>query len=588
MKIILTTLNSKFIHSNLAIRYLSNYVKNIVDIEIYEFTINQNIDFIASEIYKLDPKVIGFSTYIWNLKETLKICEILKTVKPDIKIVLGGPEVSFDGESLMEQYPYVDFIIYGEGEETFKEFVDNIVHNNKDFSNVLGLIYRDGEKVIKNKERDLIQELDNIPSPYSNVGSEFKNKIVYYESSRGCPFNCKFCLSSSIKGVRYFNIDRVKEDLSNLIKCGVKQVKFVDRTFNANKKYAMEIMQFIIDKDPVDINFHFEVTAHLLDNEVLNFLKSVKEGLFQFEVGVQSTNDDTIKAVGRTTDFEKLSKVTRMIKSYKNIHQHLDLIAGLPYEDYNTFRESFNDVYNLKPEKLQLGFLKMLKGSGLRLKEEKYGYKYIDKPPYEVLANDFISYDKIIKLKGIEDLVEKYYNEGYFQHTLEFIIKNYYIGPFGFYEDFLKYWEDNDYNKVSHSRNKLYEILKRFVAYKDYAHISIIDNLLKYDYIYNNKRPKLPVSLQVGDNRIVQKNIHNILKDERILEKYLYEYKDISTKKLINLVSLENFNVNVLEVIKAGYNPIESSKAYILFVHKDGEINRCVATDITKIVEEMI
>lgn len=588
MKAMLTTLNSKFIHSNLAIRYLSGYVKDIMDMEVCEFTINQNIDFIVAEIYKSNPDIIGFSTYIWNLRETLMICDILKNVKPNIITVLGGPEVSFDGEELMRDNPYIDFIIYGEGEETFREFIQHIVKKEEDFSNIPGLILRNEDKIIKNRDRKLIENLNKIPSPYRDIGDEFKDRIVYYESSRGCPFNCKFCLSSSIKGVRYFDIERVKKDLICLIEGKVRQVKFVDRTFNANKRYAMEIMDFIMEKDPKNINFHFEVTAHLLDEDMLKFLEKAKEGLFQFEIGVQSTNDMTIEAVGRTTDFERLSKVVKKIKSGKNIHQHLDLIAGLPYEDYNTFKDSFNDVYALRPEKLQLGFLKLLKGSSLRADRDKYGYKYIDEPPYEVLENNFISYGDMIRLKGIEEMVEKYYNEGYFQHTLEFIIVNYYREPFEFYEDLSIYWETKDYHKVAHSRNNLYSILKDFIEYKNYEHGLIINNLLKYDYIYHNKRPKLPAKLEVSKEHRLQKNIHDILKDERILSDYLPEYRDMPTKKLINLVSVESFDIDILKLIEGGYRAEEYGRRYILFKHRDGVMNRCTAMDITKIVKEMI
>ena len=338
----------------------------------------------------------------------------------------------------------------------------------------------------------MIKDLNIIPSPYKNIGDEFENKIVYFESSRGCPFNCEFCLSSTIKGVRYFEINRVKEELNNLIEGKVRQVKFVDRTFNANKNYAMEIMSFIINKNPKDINFHFEVTAHLLDREMLNFLSGVKEGLFQFEVGVQSTNLDTIDAIGRTTDFEKLRDITKEIKSHKNIHQHLDLIAGLPYEGYDSFRKSFNDVYEIRPEKIQLGFLKLLKGSGLRKDQEKYGFKYLDEPPYEVLENDFIKFKEIIKLKTIEDLVERYYNEGYFEHALEFIVHNHYTSPFDFYEDFSYYWEFKNYHKVSNSRIRLYEILIEFYKHKGFNNMVVFNELLRFDFIKNNKGSRIP------------------------------------------------------------------------------------------------
>lgn len=589
MKILLTTLNSKYIHSNLAIRYLSRYVEDIESIQVEEFTINQNIDFIASEIFKLQPDVIGFSTYIWNIKQTLKVCKILKMVQPSIKILLGGPEVSYEETSLMKNHNYIDFIIYGEGEETFREFIEHLKSENTNYSDIKGLIYRSGDKVIKNKERQLIKNLDIIPSPYDHPSNDFKNKIVYYESSRGCPFNCEFCLSSAISGVRYFDIDRVKKDLSNLINSKVKQVKFVDRTFNANKKYAMEIMNFIIDKNPKNMNFHFEVTAHLMDEEVLSFLEDVKEGLFQFEIGVQSTNLDTIESIGRTTDFKKLSYVVKKIKSYGNIHQHLDLIAGLPYENYESFGKSFNDVYDLKPEKLQLGFLKLLKGSGLRLSSEKYGYKYIDEPPYEILENNYISYKDIINLKGIEDLVEKYYNEGYFANTLEFIIHNFYPGAFEFFEDFKMYWQDKEYNKISHSRNRLYENLKDFIDYKNYNHINIINDLIRFDYIINNKNTNIPSKLLCNNHELLQKDIHNILKDEDILYNYLEEYKNLPTKKLINQVTIKRFTTDILQIIEKGYNPTsKGEEVYILFVYVDGQINRCRVYNITRKAKELV
>lgn len=589
MKIILTTLNSKFVHSNLAIRYLSKYVEDVTTVDICEFTINQHIDFIVSEIYKEKPDLVGFSTYIWNIEETLKICETLKMIMPDVKILLGGPEVSYDPVRILEENLFIDYIIYGEGEETFKEFIKGFIDEDRDFKEILGLSYREGNQVVKTGMRPLIKNLDKIPSPYLKINNEFENRIIYYESSRGCPFGCKFCLSSTIDGVRYFNIDRVKSDLDKLIEGKVRQVKFVDRTFNANKKYAMEIMNFIIDKNPSDINFHFEVTAHLLDEEMLDFLKDIRDGLFQFEIGVQSTNEKTIKSIGRTTDFEKLTEVTKRIKSYENIHQHLDLIAGLPYEGYESFKKSFNQVYDIRPEKLQLGFLKLLKGSDLRLDQKKYGYKYLNSPPYEVLENDFINYGEIIKLKAIEDLVEKYYNDGYFEHSLNFIIKNYFADSFSFYESFSEFWEMKDYYRVSHSKNGLYEILMEFFNYKEYKDQIIFSNLIKLDYIINNRKTSLPRGLIREQNYNIQKNIHDILKDERILKEYLSEYRELPTKILINRVIVEEFDVNVFEIINKGYNPIEeSSKTYILFDYIGGRIIRCKYYDITEIVKELI
>lgn len=585
MDTLIVTLNSKYIHSNLAIRYLKRFVEDIEDVGILEFTINQNIDFIASEIYKQEKELVVFSVYIWNIKETLKICKILKTVKPELKIALGGPEVSYNIKQHMKSYEYIDFIMFGEGEETFREFVLENQKTEKDYKGIDGLAFRDEGEVVVNSPRKLMEDLNIIPSPYEEKTDEFKNKIVYYESSRGCPFGCKFCLSSTIRGVRYFDIDRVKRDLKNLIDMGVRQVKFVDRTFNANKKYSREIMEFLIKEDPEGINFHFEVTAHLIDEETLNFLETVKEGLFQFEIGVQSTNPKTIEAVGRTTDFERLSSVVRRIKSFKNIHQHLDLIAGLPYEGIESFKKSFDDVYNLGPEKLQLGFLKLLKGSELRLLQGKYGYKYIDEPPYEVLESNYIDYGRVLKLKDIEEMVDRYYNDGNFKNTIKFLVENHYGSPYSFYDDFSKFWNKNGYHKVSHSKRTLYKIFYSFIKDRSFEYIELIYNLLKYDYIYNNKNTNLPFKIEGQIDESF--NIHDVLKDNRILDNYLERYKDTPTKRVINKVNVVGFSFNVLEVIRDGFNPTEKADTYVLFDYKDGSIIKCETNNITSIVRSV-
>lgn len=589
MKVILTTLNSKFIHSCLAIRYLKSYIEDIITIELKEYTINQNIDFIASDLYKCKPDIIGFSTYIWNLNETLKICEILKIVNPNIKIILGGPEVSYDGVEVLKNNPFIDFIVYGEGEETFRELMEPLINKKNNFQHIKGLIYRSDDEVVKNQPRPLITDLNKIPTPYKTINDEFENKIVYFESSRGCPFKCEFCLSSTIKGVRYFDINRVKEELGKLIDGKVKQVKFVDRTFNANKKYAMEIMNFIIDKNPQNMNFHFEVTAHLLDDEMLEFLSKVKEGLFQLEVGVQSTNPNTIEAVGRTTDFDKLRSITKRIKSFNNIHQHLDLIAGLPYEDYQSFRKSFNQVYEIKPEKIQLGFLKLLKGSGLRINEEKHGFKYLNNPPYEILENNYIKYHEIIKLKAIEELVERYYNEGYFEHSLEYVILNHYTSPFDFYEEFSEFWESKEYHKVSNSRVMLYEIFLEFFKFKNFENTIIFIELLRYDFIKNNHSSKMPRELNNNRKIISQRDVHTILKDEKVINEFLVGYEDLPTKKVLRDVTIESFHVNIFEIIENGYNPKCGKEAIvILFIYQEGVINRCNTYNISHITKELI
>ncbi len=586
MKVLITTLNSKFIHSSLSIRYLKSYCEDIPNIEIREYTINQNSDFITGELYKENPDIVAFSCYIWNVEKILEICERLKIVKPEIQIILGGPEVSYDGEELLKKHSYIDFIIYGEGEVTFRELIIELICEEKGFNNIKGLVYREKGEILKTLPRPLIEDLDSIPSPYVNIDKGLKNKIVYYESSRGCPFNCQFCLSSTIKGVRFFSLERVKDDLDRLIDAQVRQVKFVDRTFNANKKYAMEIMNFIMDKDPENINFHFEVTAHLLDKEILDFLSRAKEGLFQFEIGVQSTNTKTLNAIGRITDFNKLAQVVKKIKSYKNIHQHLDLIAGLPYENYESFKKSFNDVYVLEPDKLQLGFLKLLKGSGLRKNKDVYGLRFLDKPPYEVLETDYMTYDEILRLKTIEDLVEKFANENSFKNVIQYIITNYYDNPFDFFERFSFYWEERGYHRILHSRNKLYKILYEFYKEKIGENMIVFNEILKFDYILNNKNANVPSYInRIGKDEI-QRLRHDILKNSNIKSNYLKDIGEKPTKKVINETHIEVFKINILDYIKSNFDikKLNKENIVVLFVYKDRVLNVCDVFDITDII----
>lgn len=584
MKLLITTLNSKFVHSSLSIRYLKEYIKDLnINVDIEEYTINQNLNFIVSEIFKKNIDVLAFSTYIWGFKETITICEKLKIIKPDLKIILGGPEVSFDIKQLMNNNKFIDFIIYGEGEETFRELIINMIKNKK-YDDLLGLAYRVGDNIKINASRPLINNLDKIPSPFISNMNSFKNKIIYYETSRGCPFNCKFCLSSTIKGVRFFSIDRVKKDLKFLIDSKVKQVKFVDRTFNADKKYSIEIMTYIMKNNPENINFHFEVTAHLLDREMIQFLKSVPEGMFQFEIGVQSTNKKTIEAIGRTTDFDKLSSVVKEINNYKNIHQHLDLIVGLPYENYNSFKNSFNDVYNLEPEKLQLGFLKLLKGSELRQKTREYGFKFHDSPPYEIMENKFISYDEILKLKIIEDLVDKYGNELNFKNSINYIIKNYFDNPFDFYEHFSRYWEERGYHTISHSLKKLYEILYEYFIFYFKKDNDIFNDILKYDYIFNNNK-SMPNYIKFYDEYKIKKLRHDFLKKDDNLKKYLPSYIGLSAKKIIKDISIISFKFDIGSFLETfDKEDISYVKKVYLFEHKgkNNVFTKSKVYDITK------
>ena len=586
MNILLTTLNSKFIHTALSIRYLKSYCKeDFPSIDIEEYTINQNTDYIAREIYKKNADIVAFSTYIWNMRETLEITEILKTVNPNMIIILGGPEVSYNAEDILRDNDYIDYIIYGEGEETLKQLLLSI-RDKKDIGSIQGVVYRNGKDIYTNAARPLIEDLDSIPSPFDDDIESFKNKIAYFESSRGCPFNCQFCLSSTIKGVRFFSLERAKSDLKKLIDIGVSQVKFVDRTFNAKKGYAMEIMNFIVEQKTKGINFHFEVTAHLVDDEMIDFLSNIKAGLFQFEVGVQSTNAETLKAIDRTTDFEKLSYVINRINSFNNIHLHLDLIAGLPYEGYESFRKSFNDVYNLNPHKLQLGFLKLLRGSELRKKSDEYGFKFIDIAPYEVLENDYISYDELSKLKNVEDIVDKYGNEWYFKNTIDYIIENYFETPFDFYKDFSNYWELKEYHTVSHGRMSLYEKLYEFLSSSVADNEEFVSNLIKYDFLLNNKTSTLPVFLRNKEEDNLKAIRHDFLQKESNLEKYLPEYVGIPVKKILNNIHFEMFDYNIKDITDNTEDTIDlkNNKTVYLFVYgvDKKSLNICKVIDVTK------
>ena len=575
MKILLTTLNSKFIHTNLAIRYLNQMVKDIEDIEvdIREYTINNELDFILKDIYKNDYDVILFSTYIWNVNDIVKLCDNFKKVKPNMKIALGGPEVSYDSEDSMKKYDFVDYILYGEGELVFRDFVKHLKGDIK-IEDVDGIVYRNNKDIIKNKPMKLLENLDLIPSPYEKLNKEeYENRIVYYETSRGCPFNCQYCLSSTLQGLRYFSIDRVKKDLKALIDARVSQIKFIDRTFNANKKFAMEIMKFLMENDNDYTTYHFEVTAHLLSDDMLEFLKDCKEGLFQFEIGVQTTNEKVLDAVGRRDDFGKLSYVVKKIASYRNIHQHLDLIAGLPYEDYKSFENSFNDVFNLGIEHLQLGFLKMIKGTGIRNRADEHEFRYKDYPPYEVLYNKYISYDQILKLKDIEEILERYFNSKNFVLSMRYIIHNFYKqSPFKFFEDFATYFNDNGYFNMSQGKNQLYKILLDFYLEKININSDLFKEIIKYDYISLGKTSNVPAFLEKVDIEDFKNRCHLFLQNEENILKYIPRFENTPAKQIIKYVHFEVFKYDILKLKDDIKTKLEPKESIVLFVYDDKKV----------------
>ena len=410
MKILFTAVNSKFVHSNLAVRYLKAFTKDMdYEGKIREFSINDREEKILEEIIKEKPDVVAFSTYIWNVEMVGRLADLIKRVDENIEILYGGPEVSYDSTIFLKEH-IGDYVIVGEGEKTLREFIEYKL-GKREITSIRGLVYREDKEVNFNGNRPLMS-LDEIVFPYEE-DEDLNNKIVYYEASRGCPFNCKYCLSSTVHGVRFQDIDRVLKELKYFVDKKVRLVKFVDRTFNCNHKFAMAIWDFLIKQD-TETQFHFEISADILKNEEIELLRNAPDGRFQFEVGVQTTNDEILHNINRFVNFSDIKEKVVELLSLRNIKQHLDLIAGLPGEDFQSFKKSFNDVHSIKPEEIQLGFLKLLKGSSMREESEKWGMRFSQYPPYEILSTNNISYFELLELKKVEHMVDKYYNSGKF------------------------------------------------------------------------------------------------------------------------------------------------------------------------------
>ncbi len=462
MKILLTAINAKYIHSNLAIyslRASAGKYQNMV--ELAEFTINNQKDDILQEIYKKKPDVLCLSVYIWNLEYVEDIAEEFHKLCPSVPIWVGGPEVSYEVEEFLKSHPAIFGVMIGEGENTFRELCEYYVDGNPgNLGEISGLAYRDKAQVVFTPMRP-ITDLSTVPFCY-NTMEDFSNRIIYYESSRGCPFSCSYCLSSVDKKLRFRNLDIVKKELQFFIDQKVPQIKFVDRTFNCNHKHACDIWNFIKEQDNGITNFHFEISADLINEEELELLASMRPGLVQLEIGVQSTNEVTIKEIHRTMKLERLKEVVKRVQLGKNIHQHLDLIAGLPYEDYDSFRKSFNEIFELWPNQLQLGFLKVLKGSYMYEHVKEYGIVYHNKPPYEVLYTNWISYEDVLKIKKIEEMLEVYYNSGQFQVTMNLLYQMT-DSPFDLFLSLGEFYEEKHYTGMSHSRIRRCEILLEYL-----------------------------------------------------------------------------------------------------------------------------
>ena len=556
MKILLAACNAKYIHSNLAVYNLKScsgeYSSRVV---VKEYTINQLRDDILKDIYLEQPDVICFSCYIWNISFVRELVPDLKKILPQVEFWAGGPEVSYDAVEFLKKNPAFFGVMVGEGEETFHELAGYYIERKPEtLSEIRGVAFRD-----ENKDRNIVHtgwrelmDLSKVPFAYSNL-TEFKNRIIYYESSRGCPFSCSYCLSSIDKKLRFRDIELVKKELQFFIDNKVPQVKFVDRTFNCKHDHAMEIWRYITEHDNGITNFHFEISADLLRAEELALMKTMRPGLIQLEIGVQSTNPQTIKAIRRTMDFEKLKGIVEQIHSFGNIHQHLDLIAGLPYEGYDSFHKSFCDVYALRPEQFQLGFLKVLKGSHMMEMTGEYQILYKDREPYEVLSTAWLTYGEILRLKMVESMVEVYYNSGQFKNTLVFLEK-YFDDPFRMYEALGRFYEKKGYSEISHSRMRRYEILMEFAGeQKEIPSEALSDVMLLDLYLRENLKSR-----------------PSFASDQKPYERLIWDYR--KAKKIPKTAHIEVFR--------------DGKKLLFDYTDRDPLTNNAQLTDITDEVND--
>ncbi len=557
MKFLLVAINAKYIHSNPAIYSLKAYAEERLEmrdweIALAEYTINHEKYAILKDIYKKRPDVIGFSCYIWNISLVRELITELKKLLPQVPIWLGGPEVSFDLNEQMRKVPEAFGIMFGEGEETFLELLswyqEHGIGCRTGLDTIRGIAWRNEDGGIQINPQRSVLDLSQVPFLYQDL-SGWKNRIIYYETSRGCPYRCSYCLSSVDKTVRFRDLSIVKKELDFFLKEKPSQVKLVDRTFNAGKKHGLAIWQYLLEHDNGVTNFHFEVSADLIGEEELNVMRQMRPGLIQLEIGVQTTNKKTAEAIHRTASFEKIAEVVRKIKTFSNIHQHLDLIAGLPYEDYESFGYSFDDVYELRPDQLQLGFLKVLYGSPMYEQKENFGIVYESQPPYEVLNTNWLSYDDIIRLKGVEEMVEVYYNSGQFTASMECLLR-FFDRPFHLYERLAQYYETHHLFDISHSRLKRFEILNEFALEETSMDPWIFAQVLTYDAYLRENMKNRPMFALPQDKWKEEKKQWSMREAKE--HSLLAGYDRIPSRQLLNMVHVEVFEIDIDGYIKEG------------------------------------
>ena len=549
MNILLTAINAKYIHSNPAVYSLRAYAcryggsRYEEEIRIAEYTINQPVDEILMDIYERRPDILCISCYLWNISYVEQLIREIPKVLPETKIWLGGPEVSYNAREMLDGYPGLAGVMCGEGEQIFLELLETYAAGNEP------------EEILTAREA---LDLSSIPFIYEHI-EDFDNRIVYYESSRGCPFSCSYCLSSIDKCLRFRDPDLVRRELQFFIDHEVPQVKFVDRTFNCRHDHAMAVWSYIKEHDRGITNFHFEVAADLLNDEEIALIRSMRPGLIQLEIGVQSTNPDTVREIRRRMDLAKVEKNVAAVREARNVHQHLDLIAGLPYEDYDSFARSFDRVYAMKPDQLQLGFLKVLKGSLMHEKTEEYGLVYQDRPPYEVLSTKWLSYSSVIRLKKIEEMVEVYYNSGQFRNTME-QLEQAYASSFEMYGALADYYEKNGLFRLSHSRIARYEILYHFIEETEGAErIAEYREWLTLDLYLRDNVKNRPAFL--GENRVKPDEAAAFYKAEEEERRYLSGYEGYDRRQMRKMTHLEKIREEVLLFDYRKRNPLNGDAA---------------------------
>ncbi|EJT6663182.1 DUF4080 domain-containing protein [Clostridium perfringens] len=543
MKILLTAINSKYIHSNLAVRYLKAFTKDLdFQGDIKEFSINDRVENILEGIIEEKPDVVAFSCYIWNMEFVNRLAELIKLVDPNIEILYGGPEVSYEGKEFLENHEG-EYVIVGEGEKTFREFVLYKLGEGK-IEDIKGLNYKRDGKVFENPKRPEM-DMNELVFPYT-YEEDINNKIVYYEASRGCPFKCKYCLSSVMHGVRFLDVERVKKELKYFMERGLKLVKFVDRTFNCNREYTVELLKYLSEQD-TETRFHFEVAADLLTEEQIEILNNAPKGRFQLEVGVQTTNNEVLHNINRYITYENIKEKVLKVAAGKNVMQHLDLIAGLPGEDLESFKKSFNDVHAIRPDEIQLGFLKLLKGSSMREEAEKWGIVYSPYAPYEIIRSKDISYEELLLLKKVEAMVDKYYNSCKFNNVIKFFL-NIYEKSFDFYYDLAMFFEEKGNFKRSIGNVEYYKILLDFYLEKIGGEDEgLFKEVLKFDYLCFNKKRWLPDFL-----------VRTITKEDEQNIKDSFD-RQMPFKK----AHIEKFEIDIINYIKNG--EINFEPKYLIF-----------------------